>query len=715
MVTTRGKGINFDLDSSDGELDGERDDEEPAKPAPKRRRTRQSKSPDGGTALNPGTSSGKGKEKAASDRNQLITRRNGKGGKLRDLMNMPVDIFTEVCSYLGPYDLRSLALSSKRLWDILMTKKARHTWKTALASVPDLPECLTDLNEPQYVCLLYSSECYAIVGAISCWCCRCANSIRLALDPRAARLAVPKKTGSIGFGSVQLATRRMMYSANANQRGYTLKADEPYYYIEAVKKAGREYEALDREDARGYLCRLKEMHTYRVKTGTAMLNWSHSQLASRADDIAAEKNARFESIKVRLLDMGWDEKDFPISNKEFRDLPKLEAQLENYRNYRLEQEKQQRRSERESTTTKIYHQLGLAVLNLPFEDWDLISVLPKVEEVFAIPSIELLLANDTETVTEEQWIDVATDARLFLLKWWRDCLKQLTDRMENNATAPANETKRRTKAATSKTETAEEVSTSIEDLQAKLFLTMTVWSCDGCYDENVFWFPHAIKHIVCCHPFGGMDGMINMLLPLRPDDQKLVERLLKDLELDPKTAKSEPSVEDQNEKNLLCTRCDERIAKYMSWNELIDHFREAQRWFERATEAVKKSPTACYPSRTAKSKLPQIVNDHVWTGHSALLVRQDDEKTKAAVLKLQSDFLKQGLNDPACDTKGTGGEDLEKNPSKESPGPPAGNGNARGMKSSEMSHHNIVCLLMGFTTSVTTMTLASSVEFTEYK
>ncbi|KAG9026616.1 hypothetical protein FS837_004563 [Tulasnella sp. UAMH 9824] len=58
MVTTRGKKIKFDLDSSEGELDGERDDEAPAKPAPKGRRAKQSKSLDDDFAFNP-TSFGK--------------------------------------------------------------------------------------------------------------------------------------------------------------------------------------------------------------------------------------------------------------------------------------------------------------------------------------------------------------------------------------------------------------------------------------------------------------------------------------------------------------------------------------------------------------------------------------------------------------------------------------------------------------------------------
>lgn len=55
------------------------------------------------------------------------------------------------------------------------------------------------------------------------------------------------------------------HRSNSRRRGYNRKADDQYYYIEAVKKAGHEYEALPQEDARGYLSRLKEMHGYRVK------------------------------------------------------------------------------------------------------------------------------------------------------------------------------------------------------------------------------------------------------------------------------------------------------------------------------------------------------------------------------------------------------------------------------------------------------------------
>ncbi|KAG8945214.1 hypothetical protein FRC04_001120 [Tulasnella sp. 424] len=90
---------------------------------------------------------------------ELIVRRKGKGGKLRNIMNMPIDIFAEVCFYLDPLDLHHLARTNKRIRSIMMTKEAKRIWAAALSSVPDFPECPTDLNEPQYVRFMYSSEC----------------------------------------------------------------------------------------------------------------------------------------------------------------------------------------------------------------------------------------------------------------------------------------------------------------------------------------------------------------------------------------------------------------------------------------------------------------------------------------------------------------------------------------------------------------------------
>lgn len=163
---------------------------------------------------------------------------------------------------------------------------------------------------------------------------------------------------------MRMATRYTPY------RHYRVaRSDGPYCYMEVVKKAGLEYDALSHEKATEYLSLLKERRDYRLQTGTAMVKWENTQLASRAREIAAEKDTRFERIKANLIAMGWEEKDFPMGNKAFRDLvlkdqkltpkiwqnikPKLEPMLEKSR---LERERSLRRRNRDHAVQRFYHQ-----------------------------------------------------------------------------------------------------------------------------------------------------------------------------------------------------------------------------------------------------------------------------------------------------------------------------------------------------------------------
>ncbi|KIO21254.1 hypothetical protein M407DRAFT_29132 [Tulasnella calospora MUT 4182] len=611
MVTTRGKKIKFDLDISDGELDdSEIDVEQPAGPAPKRRKTKRPKFTDEDPDLNFGSSSGKGKEKATSGQNQLITRRNSKGGKLRDLMNMPIDIFTEVCSYLGPFDLRRLALTSKRLWDVLMTKEARHIWKTALASVVDLPECPTSLNEPQYVCLLYSSECYTpgctSRGTKADWFhlvrfCSACHDVKMTNEwhlTYSQNLELGLKSSTLS--EIKDYFDMMRLGNNYHRRGSWMhKTNERHFYIEALKKAGCEYEALSQAESLDYLLALRLKREYWLETGKAIVKWKNKQLASRADDIAAEKNARFESIKVKLLDMGWDEKDFPMSNKAFRDLvlkdqkltpkiwqnikPKLEPLLQTSRTDRLAREKILRRMNRENAIRKLYRHTGRETMDLPFEHTRLSSYLPGIEEIFALPSIKLLLENDTETIEEDQWIEVAPEVRLIVVKWWRGCLERLVDSVENAATAAPNE--KDESAASSQVETVEAISTSIEVLREKLSYATTAFSCKGRGNycgRRIWWFPDFIRHGSSYHYCCNMEELSDQIQPLGHQGQELVRRLLQDLKLDPEMVKSSDDViKDQSQKNFLCTSCDERVAKYMTFSDLIEHYLDFKKWFDK--------------------------------------------------------------------------------------------------------------------------------------
>ncbi|KIM49551.1 hypothetical protein M413DRAFT_21752 [Hebeloma cylindrosporum] len=74
---------------------------------------------------------------------------------------MPLDILFEIFGYLQPLDLLNLARTSKALRALLMTRSSLSVWKEVFLNVPypHPPDCLGDLNEPQYTELLFGKTC----------------------------------------------------------------------------------------------------------------------------------------------------------------------------------------------------------------------------------------------------------------------------------------------------------------------------------------------------------------------------------------------------------------------------------------------------------------------------------------------------------------------------------------------------------------------------
>ncbi|KAG8924481.1 hypothetical protein FRC01_011445, partial [Tulasnella sp. 417] len=430
------------------------------------------------------------------------------------------------------------------------------------------------------------------------------------------------------------------------------------YHVEALKKAASEYEALPGEEAAEFLLTLKRRRDYKIETGRAMMEWKDEQISSREKDIAAEKHARFESIEAKLVELGWESRDFPMSNKEFRDLVfkdqkltpkvwqnikwKLEQLLDDSRKKRLEKEKMERRNNRKSAICEFYHQIARETMGHLFEYSSVGSILPEIEEVLALPSVKPPLESDTETVTKDQWVEAAPDVRYIVVKWWRDILERLVYSLEHGATAQHSEIAKRDNgkmASSSENDAEEAILSSIKGLRTKLSSATVFFCCNDWFCKQVYRFPHSIKHALSHHSCSGIGPLLSQMQPLDSDGQDLVQRLLKDLKLQPETVRlSEVVFEEGDQKNLLCTRCDESTARYMDLNELISHYIQHQKWFSGATEAVRTSPDSCYPSRAVTGELPKIVNDHDWVSRDGLLARQDDSEMKEAVMNSQINF-----------------------------------------------------------------------------
>ncbi|KLO05498.1 hypothetical protein SCHPADRAFT_862357 [Schizopora paradoxa] len=88
-----------------------------------------------------------------------VRRRGTIRGKLSKLLEMPMEIFTEVACYMTPEDLLNLARTSAGLREILMSKSSKRVWQAARTVQGTIPPCPSDLSEPQYADLLFGKGC----------------------------------------------------------------------------------------------------------------------------------------------------------------------------------------------------------------------------------------------------------------------------------------------------------------------------------------------------------------------------------------------------------------------------------------------------------------------------------------------------------------------------------------------------------------------------
>ncbi|GAA5909453.1 hypothetical protein JCM6882_002648 [Rhodosporidiobolus microsporus] len=99
-------------------------------------------------------SKGKGKGKV-SKKNE---------GKLAPLLDMPVEIFTEVAKHLDPLSLLHLSRSSKSFRQLFASRSSRGIWR-AVKSAVDFPDLeADDLSDMAHIALMYDNTCNICAG-----------------------------------------------------------------------------------------------------------------------------------------------------------------------------------------------------------------------------------------------------------------------------------------------------------------------------------------------------------------------------------------------------------------------------------------------------------------------------------------------------------------------------------------------------------------------
>ncbi|KAG8785335.1 hypothetical protein FRC12_017729 [Ceratobasidium sp. 428] len=293
----------------------------------------------------------------------MVKRARGKQGKLQGVMNMPIEVFTEIAKYLYPLDLILLSRANKFFRQLLMCRSAIQTWRYALSNVPDLPPCPKELCEPQYAALVFSKHCSM-----------CGKQVLRPMDPiLQVRLCVSCRDQEIrypgnGEHGVVSASTTILPQKGRQCHSYCLRKDLHAYRAEydAVRLA-------DDQNAADCWKQKRRMEvTARWQNAQPLIKFIKKMEEEQSDDLAARKEQRQEEVESRLLKLGWEVGDFkmredadvkqwkllvripkPLTERNWNKiLSQLTPLLENNRKLRLEAEAWTRRCTRRSKIIK---------------------------------------------------------------------------------------------------------------------------------------------------------------------------------------------------------------------------------------------------------------------------------------------------------------------------------------------------------------------------
>ncbi|CUA68369.1 Receptor-type tyrosine-protein phosphatase T [Rhizoctonia solani] len=234
-----------------------------------------------------------------------LTRR--KQGRLADFMNLPTDVFIMIASYLLPLDILSLARSNKFFNNLLMTKSSKSIWSNAMKNIPGLPPCPAELNEPQYVALLFTNVC-SMCGSLS----------RSPVDEMLlVRLcAVCKRDELMFLRELPKEVHELVHYSVKSSLGETFPEMIQYLAVavrgEAEAVLDKFNDLVDDEDGeafRAWVAQRKRHTAKRRKWAAELVNYLATLEAQRADEKKELIETREAQIKERLLKLGWEPDD----------------------------------------------------------------------------------------------------------------------------------------------------------------------------------------------------------------------------------------------------------------------------------------------------------------------------------------------------------------------------------------------------------------------
>ncbi|CAE6535148.1 unnamed protein product [Rhizoctonia solani] len=230
----------------------------------------------------------------------------GKQGRLAGLLNMPVDIFTEITLHLNPADIISLSRSNKFFRNMLMHRSSIHIWHGSMKNVAGLPPCPPDMSEPRYLALVFSKTCS-----------KCGKSARSKPDGiLRVRLCGPCRDEFLmPVDLVPPVIQDLVYLSWNTYPARKWRCDTPYMLSEDVPGLLTEYADKKRMNDESTLdvwtkTKIAQVNQRREES-EALMQFLEGLDGNREKELDELKEARRSEIERRVKDLGWAAKDMP--------------------------------------------------------------------------------------------------------------------------------------------------------------------------------------------------------------------------------------------------------------------------------------------------------------------------------------------------------------------------------------------------------------------
>ncbi|KAJ7823245.1 hypothetical protein B0H13DRAFT_2125610 [Mycena leptocephala] len=501
--------------------------------------------------------------------------RTAKKGRLAGLLSISLDIFGN----LHPLDLLRLSRVSKEFRDLLMHRSSISVWRSSLNNVvPDLPSCPPNMNEPQWISLVFDATCQV--------CQKIARKVDWSLYIRICTKCAKTHLASRMRSLDRVGTDIVNFKALILTRADHTKAYKEIYFTPELEKIKTAYNAIaDPEEKEKFVQERKELLKTLAEHAKLCEAWAESVADNRSTELADLKEERYLAIVAKLTALGWGSEITSI-------LP-----CDSLRSHRLVKQPNllTERTWKTIQSDMVQYMEQMKAKRLAREHAALV-VTRKAIATKVLRTFKRYPCAASDVSVDEQSFEALLPEFPGMIATWRE---RLVDEM-------AKVYKRCNK--------EESAMLDDDDVKTRLMLAKTVFKCVTCGDDDLDPFFHDILAFAAsaygtekrCRPLYYPTVLSHRCLTRTPDYSMLmlmmlciVEKIVVACGMDPATT----TVEDMDTANprLACHACAERPSNAAGASTSAA-----------STSAASTSAASTSASANTESKQPATVNAYSW-------------------------------------------------------------------------------------------------------